>query len=66
MKRLSYKRLKDALEIKNLKVTSYSDYMLHNIDCIKIGINNGKYIILFSKNDTSISFYAFSCITHIN
>lgn len=50
MKRLSYKRLKDALEIKNLKITSYGNYILHNIDCIKIGINNGKYIILFSKN----------------
>ena len=50
MKRLSYKRLKDTLEIKGLKVTSYGNYMLHNIDCIKIGIDNGKYIILFSKN----------------
>ena len=40
-KRLSYKRLKDTFAEVGMQVTSYGDYMLHNIDCIKIlGIMN--------------------------
>lgn len=49
-KRLSYKRLKDTFAEVGMQVTSYGDYMLHNIDCIKIGVNNGQYVVLFAKN----------------
>lgn len=49
-KRLSYKRLKDTFAEVGMEITSYGDYMLHNIDCIKIGVNNGQYIVLFAKN----------------